>query len=68
VGHDKAADPLPCINIKSIIICLINNIILIIINIKNTIICIINIIILSIINITNIIINKFEKNIINIEK
>jgi len=73
VGHDKTAGSLPCINIKSInikinIICLINNIIFIIINIKNTIICIINIIILSIINITNIIINKFEKNIINIEK
>jgi hypothetical protein len=32
------------------------------------IICIINIIVLIIINIINIIINKFEKNIINIEK
>ena len=73
MGHDKTAGPLHYININSInikiiIICLINNIIFIIINIKNTIICIINIIILSIINITNIIINKFEKNMINIEK
>jgi hypothetical protein len=52
------------INIKNIIII----IIIFIRNIKNTIICIINIIILIIINITNIIINKFEINIINIEK
>jgi hypothetical protein len=51
------------INIKNIII-----IIIFIRNIKNTIICIINIIILIMINITNIIINKFEINIINIEK
>jgi len=58
------------INIKNIIICLINIIIFIIINIiniKNTIICIINIITLTIINITNIIINKF-KNILLILK
>jgi hypothetical protein len=53
------------INIKNIIIIII---IIFIRNIKNTIICIINIIILIIINITNIIINKFEINIINIEK
>ena len=52
------------INIKNIIII----IIIFIRNIKNTIICIINIIILIMINITNIIINKFEINIINIEK
>jgi hypothetical protein len=42
--------------------------IFIIINIKNTIIFIINIIILIIINIIHITINKFLKNIINIEK
>ena len=48
------------INIKNIIIYLINIIIIIIINIKNTIICIKNTIILTIINITNIIINTFE--------
>jgi hypothetical protein len=42
----------------------------IIINIINIIICIINIIIFIIITFTiiNVIINKFEKNIINIEK
>jgi hypothetical protein len=34
----------------------------------NIIICIINIIIFIIMNIANIIMNKFEKNIINIEK
>ena len=35
---------------------------------KNSIICIINIIIFIIMKIANIIIDKFEKNIINIEK
>jgi hypothetical protein len=40
----------------------------IIINIKNIIICIKNIIVFITINIINIIINKFEENIIHIEK
>jgi len=59
------------INIKNIIICIINIVIFIIndiVNIKNIIICIINFLICIIINIANIIINKFEKYIINIEK
>jgi hypothetical protein len=56
------------INIKNSIICVINNIIFTIIksiNIKNSIIYVINIIIINIINKK---INKFKKNIINIEK
>ena len=51
-------------NIKNIIICVINIIIFLIINsmnIKNIIICVINIIIFLIINIINKIINKFKK-------
>ena len=59
-------------NIKNIIICVINIIIFIIINsmnIKNIIICVISIISFIIINIINKIINKFEKTIIiNIKK
>ena len=59
------------INIKNIIICVINIMIFIIVNIisiKNITIFIKNIIILIIINFINIIISKFVKNIINIEK
>ena len=57
------------INIKNIIICVINiNIFIIIksINIKNTIICVINIIMFIIINIINKIINKLEKTLLSI--